>query len=108
MDIKKDLIINEHIENINRISDMNIGDTISRQQAIDDIWTVSPLVPLDHEWIDRWLKQLPSAQPEIIRCKDCKHFDPIYTGGAGVCEHWNAKTEEDIYCGYAEKNEVMK
>ena len=42
-------------------------DLISRQQAIDDIWTVSPLARLDRKWVDRWLRQLPSAQPEIIR-----------------------------------------
>jgi hypothetical protein len=45
----------------------NSSDTISRQQAIDDIWTVSPLARLDRKWVDRWLRQLPSAQPEPIR-----------------------------------------
>ena len=50
-----------------------MDDLISRQQAIDDIWTVSPLACLDRKWVDRWLRQLPSAQPEIIRCKDCKY-----------------------------------
>ena len=39
----------------------NSSDTISRQAAIDDIWTVSPLAHLDREWIDRWLRQLPPA-----------------------------------------------
>ena len=42
-------------------------DLISRQDAIDDIWTVSPLARLDRKWVDRWLRQLPSAQPEPIR-----------------------------------------
>ena len=41
-----------------------MSDLIDRQAAIDDIWTVSPLAPLDREWIDRWLRQLPPAQPE--------------------------------------------
>ena len=44
-----------------------------------------------------------TAQPEIIRCKDCKEYDPIYTGGAGVCGHWNAKTENNAYCSYADR-----
>lgn len=39
-------------------------DLISRKQAIDDIWTVSPLARLDRKWVDRWLRQLPSAQPK--------------------------------------------
>ena len=38
-----------------------MSDLIDRQQAIDDIWTVSPLAHLDREWIDRWLRQLPPA-----------------------------------------------
>lgn len=44
-------------------------------------------------------------EPKIIRCKDCKRYDLIYAHNGGVCEHWNAKTEEDIYCGYAERRE---
>ena len=39
-------------------------DAISRQQAIDDIWTVSPLACLDRKWVDRWLRQLPPIQPK--------------------------------------------
>ncbi len=42
-------------------------DLISRQAAIDDIWTVSPLAHLDCKWVDRWLRQLPAAEPEPIR-----------------------------------------
>ena len=38
-------------------------DLISRQQAIDDIWTVSPLARLDRKWVDRWLRRLPPIQP---------------------------------------------
>ena len=39
-------------------------DCVSRQQAIDDIWTVSPLACLDRKWVDRWLRQLPTIQPK--------------------------------------------
>ena len=49
------------------IKEINMSDLIDRQQAIDDIWTVSPLASLDREWIDRWLRQLPPAQPERIK-----------------------------------------
>lgn len=27
--------------------------------------------------VKQWLEHLPSAEPEIIRCKDCKHRDEI-------------------------------
>ena len=81
-----------------------MDDLISRQQAIDDIWTVSPLAPLTREWIDRWLRQLPSAQPEIIRCKDCKHWIPY---DWMFSEVWQSKNiadypEDDIGCDCCE------
>ena len=48
----------------------------------------------------RWRRDQESR---LIRCKDCKHFDPIYTHREGVCGHWNAKTENNAYCAYAER-----
>ena len=52
-----------------------MSDTISRHAAIDATWFepsyTDPLNVLT-EVRDR-LKALPSAQPEIIRCKDCRH-----------------------------------
>lgn len=86
-------------------------DTISRQQAIDEIdeW-IKAFRENGHKesaadacLIQDGIIQLPFAQPEIIRCKDCKEYDPIYTGGAGVCGHWNAKTENNAYCSYADR-----
>ena len=50
-----------------------MDDLISRQAAIDDIWTVSPLARLDRKWVDRWLRQLPPIQPKRgrwIYCED--------------------------------------
>lgn len=56
-------------------------DTINRQAAID---AINHICPVDTEYdctlLDRVdvrcvLSDLPSAQPEIIRCKDCKHYN---------------------------------
>ena len=65
---------------------------------------------------------LPSAQPEIIRCKDCKHWrqQTNYQGAPlsfGFCESddmWRSlygetyevshiDTDDDFYCGHAER-----
>ena len=88
-------------------------DCISRQAAIDDIWTVSPLARLDRKWIDRWLKQLPPIQPEIVRCKDCKHWkdsDGVFRRGIGVeskCPlNLHQVYEGTFYCGLGERREV--
>lgn len=45
------------------------------------------------------INALPSAQPEIVRCKDCKHW-----GKRGLCEKWDYYiNNEDFYCGCAER-----
>lgn len=59
------------------------------------------------------LKKLPFAQPEIIRCKDCKHFEydhpyiiqDIPVLGHEVCNAWGngCKTDENGYCFMAER-----
>ena len=119
-----------------------MSDLIDRQMAIDDIWTVSPLARLDRKWVDRWLRQLPSAQPEpsqvardisriienekdmeviaqpeIIRCKDCKWWDR-YNDNNGYCmaaksctytSHWDIQIRRtydgEFYCAHAEPKE---
>lgn len=47
-------------------------------------------------------KQLPSAQPEIIRCKECKWSEPV--NNRLVCGAWDAKAVDgDDYCSDAER-----
>lgn len=82
-----------------------MSDLISRQAAIDATWFepnyTDPLNVLT-EVRDR-LKALPSAQPEIIRCKDCKHIRHCGPGKA-MCR--NGKIHElDWYCADGERRE---
>jgi len=44
------------------------------------------------------LKKLPSAQPEIIRCKDCKHWD-----GVDTCDVIDAPVWDNDFCSMAER-----
>ena len=94
------------------------GDLISRQAAIDALHQQFA----DGFEEDRWwnsahvlfaLEGVPSAQPEIIRCKDCKHFEydhpyiiqGIPVLGHEVCNAWGGgcKTDENGYCFMAER-----
>lgn len=78
-------------------------DCISRQDAIDDILTVSPLARLDRKWVDRWLRQLPSAQPEIIRCRECK----FASGDSRICMKFDHSPIGELdFCSFAERREV--
>ena len=106
-------------------------DLISRMAAIDGVddhyvdrrndWQAGWNAALD--WIkDVYLNELPSAQPKMVRCKDCKHWkqQTNYAGvplSFGFCESdsmWQSlygetyeishiDTDDDFYCGYAER-----
>lgn len=52
----------------------------------------------------REIKALPSAQPEIIRCRDCKLRDTEYCNMA----HGFMGMKDDDYCSYAERREVSE
>ena len=83
-------------------------DLISRQAAIDAMKSISDSI-CEQQAIDA-LCELPSAQPEIIQCKDCKHWregtvysycDRLY--GMGVLDTYDYMVAEDDYCSYAER-----
>ena len=90
-----------------------MSDLISRQVAIDAIDSLYFDTIDDHDRAKEKIKRLPSAQPEIIRCKDCKHFEydhpyivqglPVI--GHEVCNAWGdgCKTDENGYCFLAER-----
>ena len=71
-------------------------DLISRQAAID-----AAKEELDSGTfydIPSKIESLPSAQTEIIHCKDCKHDND--------CEiQYAAQTGNMFFCGYAERRE---
>ena len=85
-----------------------MNDLISRQEAID--------VAKQHWYkpdIAKALEELPSAQPEIIRCKDCKHW----TTNIGDSELRDNYCNEamhgfyyrcsgDDFCSYAESEDA--
>lgn len=81
-----------------------MSDLIDRQAAIDATWEepmyADPINVLT-EVRDR-IKALPSAQPEIIRCKDCKHRD----AEDGFCKGrgWPMQlVPEDGFCDKGER-----
>lgn len=99
-------------------------DPISRQAAIDTLteYGNGRAVYISVEEAVRRIEQLPSAQPEIIRCKDCIHrpvapigydnsidngFDlmfPDYICPCGCEDGYYAWYPKDsFYCGNAER-----
>ena len=88
-------------------------DLISRQAAINAASEGC------FEWrgvfarIEEKLKALPSAQPEIIHCKECKHhisYKVIPSDWCMVeCDAFDSsmarQIKPDFFCGYAERRE---
>ena len=91
-----------------------MSDLISRQAAIR--WVKTECNPYGKPTLDfesgkkviEHLAQMPSAQPEIIRCKDCIYFDRYVDGMEkyqwdGFCADWARNTYEDWFCSRAER-----
>ena len=81
-------------------------DTISRQAAIDvadAVWSVTGDKNVAKVWDQ--IKDLPSAQPEIIRCEDCKYWMREYLSISGKhgCNVMRDYTAPDDYCFKAER-----
>lgn len=84
-----------------------MSDLIRRQDAIDaaDRADCTELAVEDVKKVTdevvKELKQLPSAQPEIIRCKECKWFGDL--GCAIRIVDDSDKPTENDYCSFAER-----
>ena len=96
-----------------------MNDAISRQQAIDALGELATFTEdwSCHTWmytddVYNAIKQLPTIQPEIVRCKDCQYWNK---GSCECREHavncqdyyvGDIETEAEYFCGYAERREV--
>lgn len=73
------------------------GDTISRQAAIDALIKWYGCEPSDIGAFENIIEKLPSAQSDIIRCKDCKHR--YIENEVWACP-FGLAGGPDFYCGY--------
>lgn len=97
-----------------------MNDLISRQAAFDIVENIRDRMSVEGYWaIVERLKHLPSAQPEVIRCKDCRWWDK-YDEKHGYCmaakhgfmsSHWEISIyrtyDEEFFCADAEPKEIM-
>ena len=78
-----------------------MDDLISRQAAIDALHMHLMYrmgTDSNKKRLDDWINGLPSAQPEIIRCMDCKHWD-----GVDTCDVIDAPVWDNDFCSMAER-----
>ena len=102
-----------------------MSDLISRQAAIEAIsYSEIAFYPGDNEGdclrrdsdIKQAIMALPSAEPEIIRCKDCKYFEIVQLTKSGeddkrykpsVCVNgkYAVRRNENWFCADAERRD---
>ena len=67
----------------------------------------SKYIETETELAIKEFEQLPSAQPEIIRCKDCEHWDTSwqndYAPNYHYCPLVDGTRRDDFYCADAER-----
>jgi len=84
-------------------------DLISRQAAIDALDKRFDSIPMEQTTeillLRKDLRNLPSAQPELVRCKDCKHYYAL-NEVRGNCSEYNFVEKIPIdFCSWAERRE---
>lgn len=57
----------------------------------------------DYKGIMEYIDELPSAEPEIIHCKDCKFREKDEIFGGSWCRGYRVR--DDHFCGYASRRE---
>lgn len=70
-------------------------------QMMDDIHRASIIMNGMH-LCEETVRNQPSAQPELIRCKDCKHYN---SGFECLIEGYGIERDKDWFCGDAERRE---
>ena len=85
-----------------------MDDMISRQIVINAIDTIESEVAdgegFQYEKWREYFENLPSAQPEIIRCKDCRKNPNWEWVGCPMTGKDTRKPDD--FCSYAERREV--
>lgn len=89
-----------------------MADLIDREEALTALRETlksggksKGLRPVTFEMI--WaIKSLPSAEPEIILCKDCRWCVERYDTDGNpywICKNWDGGTDADGFCYEAER-----
>ena len=91
---------NEHGTNLASLG----TDCISRQAAIDALkdWYDGMIIS-SFRGIEKVIDALPPAEPEIIRCRECK----FASGDSRICMKFDHSPIGELdFCSFAERREV--
>ena len=82
----------------------NMNDTISRAKAIEALDKRFDSIPMEQTseilMLRKDLRELPPAQPEIIRCRNCK----FASGDSRICMKFGHSPIGELdFCAWAER-----
>lgn len=83
-----------------------MSDLIDRQAAIDALHMHLMYrmgTDSNKKRLDEWINSLPSAQPKIIWCKDCKKFRRWIDTDITFCDCTESEVKEGDFCSRAER-----
>lgn len=93
--------LNSEVVNCSEIP--NNSDTISRQAAIDLLKQMrkdGDMIPWEGKDVFARIRKLPSAQPDIIRCRNCK----FASGDSRICMQFGHSPIGELdFCAWAER-----
>lgn len=56
------------------------------------------------DWVVSFIETQPTADvADVVRCKDCKHLNPMGTGGYRKCLRDNLWKDTDDFCSKGER-----
>ena len=76
-----------------------MGEYIDRQAAIDALMDYSEMYAVNI------IKSVPSAQPDLIQCKDCIHRHGDYCHCSDGIVQYGTYVKESDYCSKGERRE---
>ena len=101
MTIEEAISLYEESERINKELAEQCVSAIAKNHNLDNAEKCRQMIA--------WLRELQELRkaPEIIRCKDCKHYEwmsnRIPEEQTWHCHCWDADTGKDDFCSYAER-----
>ena len=106
----REMLEDAHTETHEEHTETRACDLIDRQAAIEAIriFYADECALVDS--IEEQLEKLPSAQPEIIRCRECKHYQFADNRAFGMpvkmCEWFGFEdVDDDDFCSRAERRQ---
>ncbi|MBQ7064142.1 MAG: hypothetical protein IJM90_04560 [Firmicutes bacterium] len=87
-----------------------VGKLIERDgDEVSTEWRIWSAILTERTAFKHDVFDAPSAQPEIIRCQDCKHWDTAWTPDWSHDHHYcpmiDGVCKGDFYCADAERRE---